>query len=69
MTRREEILEFIDRKGFIAILLTINAYCKQHAADCILFGGVGDKWKPFWDTGVEMTDKMLEQYKSIGMPR
>lgn len=69
MTREEEIKEFIASKGFIAVLKAINSYCRQHSDDCILFGGVGSKWKPFWDTGVEMTNKMLELYKELGEAR
>jgi hypothetical protein len=63
MTRKQEIREYIEQKGIVAVIKVLNEICQDKVADCKLFGGyTDDRWQPFWEIGMEATTKMLNLF-------
>lgn len=64
LSRRQEIREFIENRGIIAVLLVLREIFLDKVADSRRYQTpLSLHWEPFWRTGVKRANELLDLYK------
>lgn len=70
MTRKQEIKEFIESRGVVAVLVVLKEIFEDKVEDTNRYRtAISTYWEPFWKAGVKFTGDMVNIYheKSKGL--